>query len=79
MGGDARAQGLLGLAPERDTFTLDTEANRPRPNAIGIEMRSLVGMFFFLAHGVEVPERDQARGRVMVTCTRMANPLTGTT
>ncbi len=68
-------KGLLGLAPERDTFTLDTKANRPRPNAIGIEMRSLVGMFFFLAHGVEVPARDQARGRVMVTRYESGEPF----
>ncbi len=60
-------KGLLGLAPERNTFPLDTKANLPRPNAIGIEMRSLTGMFFFLAHGVEVPKRDQAKGLVMVT------------
>lgn len=68
-------KGLLGLALERDTFTLDTKANRPRPNAIGIEMRSLNGMFFFLAHGVEVPERDQAKGRVMVTRYESGEPF----
>ena len=66
---------LLGLAPERDTFPLDTEANRPRPNSIGIEMRSLTGMFFFLAHGVEVPSRDQTRGRVMVTRFESGEPF----
>ena len=68
-------KGLLGLAPERDTFPLDTEASRPRRNALGIELRSLVGMFFFLAHGVEVPARDQARGRVMVTRYESGEPF----
>lgn len=66
---------LLGLASERDTFVLDTNASRPRPNAVGIEMRSLTGMFFFLAHGVEVPERDQAVGRVMVTRYESGEPF----
>ncbi len=66
---------LLGLASERDTFILDTNASRPRPNALGIEMRSLTGIFFFLAHGVEVPERDQAVGRVMVTRYESGEPF----
>ncbi len=66
---------LLGLAPERDTFPLNTEADRPRPNSIGIETRSLTGMFFFLAHGVEVPQRDQAKGRVMVTRYQNGEPF----
>jgi hypothetical protein len=60
---------LIGLQSGRQIFTLDTAARRPRPDSIGIELRSLAGIMFFLAHGVEVPARDIAAGRVTVTKT----------
>ncbi len=58
---------LLGLEPGKRIITLDTDARRPRPDAIGIELRSLSGILFFLSHGVDVPARDVAAGRVTVT------------
>ena len=38
-----------------------------RPDAIGFELRSLAGILFFLAHGVEVPQQDLSAGRVTIT------------
>ena len=58
---------LIGLQPDKRIITLDSAARRPRPDAIGIELRSLVGIMFFLSHGVDVPERDIAAGRVTAT------------
>ena len=58
---------LLGIDSGRRLITLDTDARRPRPDALGIELRSLVGIMFFLSHAVDVPKRDLALGRVTVT------------
>jgi len=49
---------LLGLATEEPTFAVDTEANRPRLNAIGIEVRSLMGMHCFFS-----PKASRCRSR----------------
>jgi len=58
---------LLGLRPGQEVISLDGLGRRQRPDAIGFEMRPLIGIMFFLAHAVEVPQRDQAAGRVTVT------------
>jgi len=58
---------LLGLASERNTFVLDKRGDLRRADAIGIELRSLLGSFYFVSHGVNVPERDAREGRAMVT------------
>ncbi len=42
-------------------------AGRTGPNTIGIAPRSLTGSFFYVSHGVEVPQDDLAAGRVTVT------------
>ena len=58
---------LLGLRPGQEVISLDGRGRRQRPDAIGFEMRPLIGIMFFLAHAVEVPQPDQAAGRVTVT------------
>jgi len=68
-------QGMLGLDPERNTYLLDTQALRARPDTIGIELRSLVGSFFFLSHGVDIPTQDKRLGRVMVTKDKKGRPF----
>jgi hypothetical protein len=66
---------MLGLDPEKDTYLLDNEGNRARPDAVGIELRSLVGAFFFISHGIDIPSRDEAMGRVMVTKNENGEPF----
>jgi hypothetical protein len=58
---------LLGIDPQRHLITLDTRSRQRRPNAIGFELRSLAGVMFFLAHGVQIPQRDLLAGRVTIT------------
>jgi len=58
---------LLGLHPGRRFATLDTRSKQRRPDAIGLEMRSLSGIMFFLAHAVQVPQGDLEAGHVAIT------------
>ena len=58
---------LLGFERGRSIFTLHTRGNSPHSDALGIDVRSLMEMVFFLSHGVDVPERDKAMGRVTIT------------
>ena len=58
---------MLGLDPGLDVYTLDTKGNLPRGDAIGLELRSLLGTFYFVSHGVEVPVRDSHRGHATMT------------
>jgi hypothetical protein len=58
---------LLGLQTGQEIIVLDTRGRRQRPDAIGFELRPLLGIMFFLSHAVEIPERDRAAGRVTVT------------
>ena len=59
--------GLLGLQPGQRIATLDTRSKHRRQDAIGLEMRSLSGIMFFLAHAVVVPQPDIEAGRVAIT------------
>lgn len=58
---------LLGFAKDRNVFTLHTGGNSPHADSLGIDMRSLMEMVFFLSHGVDVPEQDKAMGHVTIT------------
>ena len=58
---------LLSLAPDRGRYRIVPGAGRTGPNTIGIAPRSLTGSFFYVSHGVEVPQDDLAAGRVAVT------------
>jgi hypothetical protein len=58
---------LLGLDPEKDVYILDSKGNLPRDDTIDLELRSLIGTFYFVSHGVEVPVRDSEMGHAMMT------------
>jgi hypothetical protein len=58
---------LLGLEPNRGRYRIVPGAGHSEPNTIGIAPRSLTGSFFYVSHGVEVPQEDLAAGRVTVT------------
>ena len=66
---------LLGLAIEKDTFIIDVRGDRPRPESLGIDLRSLLGTFFFASHGVEVPANDLEMGRAMTTQDKSGKPF----
>lgn len=66
---------LLGLAIDKDTFIIDTRGNRPRSESLGIDLRSLLGTFFFASHGVEVPAYDLEMGRAMTTKDKSGKPF----
>ncbi len=55
---------LLGLRPGLEIIGLDSRGRRRRPDTIGLEMRPLIGIMFFLSNAVEIPQHDQAAGRV---------------
>ena len=58
---------LLGLDSQKDVYILDSKGNLPRDDTIGLELRSLLGTFYFVSHGVEVPARDSEKGHAMMT------------
>lgn len=58
---------LLGLEEVKRRYDLHFLADKPSPDSIGIELRSLAEMANFLSTSVEVPARDEEAGRVMVT------------
>jgi hypothetical protein len=66
---------LLGLAAEKNTFTIDTRGNLPRADSIGIELRSLLSTFFFVSHGVNIPTSDAQLGRAMITRYKNGQPF----
>jgi len=66
---------ILGLATEKNIFILDAQGNRARSEAVGIELRSLLGTFFFASHGVDVPARDLSLGRAMETMDENDRPF----
>lgn len=66
---------LLGLDPQRRIFTMEPRPSRPSADTIGIELRSLVGVMFFLSHATQIPERDLAAGRVTVTLDQNGKPF----
>ena len=60
---------LLNLAAGRARYQIVPGAARTGPDRIGIVTRSLMGSFFYVSQGVEVPEDDLAASRVTVTRT----------
>jgi hypothetical protein len=57
---------LLGLKGDKPIYTINSVGRRTQPDSVGIELRSLVGIMFFLSTAVDIPERDLALGRVTV-------------
>lgn len=66
---------LLGLDPSAELIKLDTLAHLRRKDALGLEMRSLAGISFFLSHGVQVPEEDALAGVVRTTSSADGKPF----
>jgi hypothetical protein len=58
---------LLGLRPGLEVISLNSRGRHQKPDTIGFEMRPLIGIMFFLSNAVEIPQHDQAAGRVTVT------------
>jgi len=66
---------LTGLSPVAGIVALDHSGKRRRPDALGLELRSLAGVMFFLSHAVDLPQRDIDAGRVTVTRTEGGEPF----
>ena len=66
---------LLGLEPNRGIFTIKSAGRRRSADSLGVELRSLVGIMFFLSHAVDVPARDRVLGRVTVTRNEQGEPF----
>lgn len=60
---------LLGIAADAELITVDTVSHTKRKDTLGLEMRSLAGISFFLSHGVQVPPEDVTGGVVRTTKT----------
>jgi hypothetical protein len=62
---------ILGLTPGKThyplIFPLTPHAEPANGESLIVETRSLLGMLYFLAQAVEVPERDRRKGKVVVT------------
>jgi hypothetical protein len=66
---------LLGLDPSRRIFTMESHTSRASTDTICIELRSLVGIIFFLSHATQIPEHDLAAGRVTITRNENGEPF----
>jgi len=66
---------ILGIDPGRDSYPLTTDGNDRDSKSIGINTRSLLGVFFFLSQSVEVPSADEFAGKVTVTTTKDGMPF----
>jgi hypothetical protein len=58
---------LLGLPGERTEYEMVASVLGGGPGQIGVNMRSLMGVMYFLSQGVQVPEVHEERGLVTVT------------
>ncbi len=58
---------LLGLRPGRTFYPLTTDFTNKDDVSLRVETRALIGVLFYLSHGVEVPPEDEAAGKVTVT------------
>ena len=58
---------LLGLDPNLDTYRVNNDFLRSRPDTVAIRTRSLMSVFFYLSQHVDAPKPHQAAGLVTVT------------
>ena len=61
-----RVRELLGLTEERDAVALTERGVRSQKGEIVVAGRSLLGVLFFLSHGVDAPQDHVNRGLVTV-------------
>jgi hypothetical protein len=72
---------LLGLAPSKThypllyTYQALEDESRQDLEYLRVETRSLLGMLFFLAEAIEVPERDTQAGKVAITRYETGEPF----
>ena len=62
-----RFRQLLGLDPKGTVFSIHSGIPPAAPDEIKVQTRSLLGVYYFFAQLVEVPEEDVAAHRVLVT------------
>jgi hypothetical protein len=70
----AELRRLLGLAPERLRYPVIAGVGA-QSNAITVNLRSLMGVLFYVSQAVEVPERDREAGRVTRTLDENGAPF----
>ncbi len=58
---------LLDLRSGRTFYPLTTDFTNKDDISLRVETRALIGILFYLSHGVEVPPEDEAAGKVTVT------------
>ncbi len=66
---------LLGLVPGRNFYPLTTDMTIHDNTVLRIETRALIGILFYLSHGVEVPKRDEQAGKVTITLDQRGRPF----
>ena len=64
----ARIREILGLNPDRLSYPLIRDMAAPNnPDAIVVGTRSVMGTLYYLSTGIEVSDRDLAKGIVTLT------------
>lgn len=63
----ARLRELLGLDPSGMSFPIVAGIGENRPDQIRMQTRPLLGVYYFFAQAVEVPDEHVSDGRVIVT------------
>ncbi len=58
---------LLGLDQNREVYRVNSDFRQNRDDTISIRSRSLMSIFFYLSHHVDIPEAHKAAGLVTVT------------
>lgn len=58
---------LLGFPPENTRFVLTVNPSPAKGEGLRIETRSLLGILYFLSHGVETPTEDREQGKITLT------------
>jgi len=66
---------LLGLDTDRDQFRLVPGIRRAGGDTITIHTRSLNGVLYYLAHGVNIPDTHRSRGLVTETLDETGTPF----
>ena len=59
--------GLLGVTPGKKYYPLVINLTSEEPDIIKVELRSLLGIMFYLSQSVEVPAGDREQGKITIT------------
>ena len=66
---------ILQLTPGKTTYPIMLNAIDHNPDYINLQTRSLIGIFFYLSHAVNVPDDDIKNGRVTLTQDETGTPF----